>query len=173
MRILLLGGILAAGLAPQIACVMQKAPPPPIVFRMGDKARAGTLIYTVLGSEWLSKLGEGAQARVPSHRFLVVHLSVTNSGATPASPPALSLADSGSQLYNESMDGQDVPTWWGMIRTVQPGATLEGKILFDVEPKTYNLKLEDEGGDVAMVELPLQFKEGASGEVAPAFTPAR
>jgi hypothetical protein len=158
IRALLSCGLLAIVLGAQIACLKPSPPkPPPIVFRMGEKVKTGSLIYTVLGSEWLAKLGDGPQARVPAHRFLIVHLGVTNSAAAAASPPALSIIDQSGQSYSESMDGQDVPTWWGIIRNVQPGGTLEGKILFDVEPKTYNLKLEDSAGEMALVELPLHF----------------
>ena len=39
------------------------------------------------------------------------------------------------------------------VRTVQAGSTLEGRVLFDVEPKTYNLKVEDTDGAVSLVEL--------------------
>jgi hypothetical protein len=42
---------------------------------------------------------------------------------------------------------------------VKPADTLEGNAVFDVEPKSYKLKLDDgsDSGMVVMIELPLQF----------------
>jgi len=49
----------------------------------------------------------------------------------------------------------------GMIRKLKPADTLDGVILFDVDPKSYKLKLDDgSGASLAMVELPLQFEAG-------------
>jgi hypothetical protein len=58
------------------------------------------------------------------------------------------------------MEGQGIPQWVGMIRNVKPANTLEGYALFDVEPKSYQLKLDDgsESGKVTLVDLPLQFE---------------
>jgi hypothetical protein len=169
MRVLLSYGILAMAFVTQIACV--RPPPRPFIYRLGDKVRTGALIYNVLGTEWLRKIGEGPLARIPVHRFLVVHLSATNSGAAAASVPSLSLSGPGDQVFGESMEGQDIPASWGMVRTVQPGSTLEGRVLFDVEPKTYNLKLEDTAGAMSLVELPLHFEEGESNAPPPVLDP--
>ena len=67
-------------------------------------------------------------------------------------------------IRNESMEGQGIPLWLGMIRNLKPADTLEGSVLFDVEPKTYKLKLDDGSvsGGVQMVELPLQFDANKS-----------
>ena len=47
---------------------------------------------------------------------------------------------------------------------VKPADTLEGRILFDVAPKSYKLRLDDGSisGRMAMVEMPLQFEMGKS-----------
>jgi len=119
----------------------------------------GPLIYNVFEADWRAHLGEGAQLRLPARRFLILHLSVTNGGAETVSLPGLSLIDSTGRLYSESIDGQNVPSWLGLIRALKPAGTLEGNILFDVEPKSYNLKLNDDTdpGPLAVVEMPLRF----------------
>ena len=144
-------------LTSQTAC--PKPPPQANVFRMGDKVQAGPLVYTVLDANWRAQLFEAGQSRAPLHRFLVIHLSVTNSGSETLSMPALKLIDDAGHAFNESMDGQAVPTWLGLIRKLKPVDTLEGNILFDVEPKSYKLKMDDDTqqGPVSMVELPLRF----------------
>src|SRR2546423_433842 len=108
---------------------------------MGERGQTRPLIYNVFEADWRPPIREGPQARVASKRFLIVHLSVTNSGAEVVSVPALRLVDESGNFYNESMDGQNVPSWWGLIRRLKPADTLEGNILFDVEIKSYKLKL--------------------------------
>jgi hypothetical protein len=146
-----------AVLASQTACLK---PPPVNVFRLGEKVQVGPLIYNVFETKWEGQIGEGPQARMPTHRFLKLHLTVVNSGAEVLSMPPLRLIDEAGRNYDESMEGQGLPQWVGMIRNVKPANTLEGYALFDVEPKSYQLKLDDgsESGKVTMVDLPLQFE---------------
>jgi hypothetical protein len=126
---------------------------------MGERVQAGQLIYNVFSTEWQAQIGEGQQARTPAHRFMIMHLTVVNSGAEPVTVPSFKLTDESGGIYSESMEGQGVPLWLGLIRRVKPADTLEGNAVFDVEPKSYKLKLDDgsESGIVAMVDLPLRF----------------
>jgi hypothetical protein len=84
---------------------------------------------------------------------------VRSSGAEVLSVPALNLIDDSGHVYSESIDGWNMPAWWGLIRKVKPADTIEGNILFDAEPKSYKLRLEDESdaGQTATVEMPLRF----------------
>ena len=143
-------------LASQMACMR---PAPVNVYRMGEKVQAGQLIYNVFETKWQAQIGEGQQARTPVHRFLLMHLTVVNSGGEPVSVPSFRLTDESGQIYPKSMEGQGIPLWLGMIRRVKPADTLEGNAVFDVEPKSYKLKLDDgsDSGMVVMVDLPLQF----------------
>jgi hypothetical protein len=149
----------AAVILLETAC-RDKSTPPVLVYRMGDKVQAGPLVYTIISSEWKSQLGSGEQVSVPSKRFLLIHLTVTNGAAETISVPQLMLADESGQTYNESTAGADAPALWGLIRNVKPAGTLEGHVLFDVEPKSYKLKVEGGPGsnEVAAVEIPLQFE---------------
>ena len=93
------------------------------------------------------------------------------------SVPPLKLTDESGRIYNESMEGQGIPLWLGMIRNLKPADTLEGNAVFDVEAKSYKLKLDDgsESGTVVMVELPLEF-EGSkpfTPEILPSPAKAR
>jgi hypothetical protein len=151
--------LVVAAFALQMSC-MQPAPPVN-VFHLGDRVQSGPLIYNVLESKWRAQIGDGAESRVPERRFLIVHLSVTNSGAQDLNIPPLTVVDQGGQIFNESLDGQGIPYWLGLIRKLKPADTLDGAILFDVDPKSYKLKLDDgSGASLAMVELPLQFEAG-------------
>jgi hypothetical protein len=149
--------LLCGAAATQTGCV--KPAPPVHVYNIGERVQVGPLIYNVFEANWLPQLGEPMQARRPARRFLLVHLSVTNSGAEVLSVPALSLLDDAGYVHTETFDGRNVPAWWGLIRKVKPADTLEGNILFDVQPKSYNLKLDDNSDPEhrAMVEMPLRF----------------
>ena len=144
-------------LAAQLACLKT---PPVNVYRLGDKVQVGPLIYNVFELKWLPQIGEGAEARTPAHRFLILHMTVVNSGAETQSVQSFQLVDDGGHLYPESIEGQGVPHWFGISRNVKPADTLDGSLLFDVQPKTYKLRLDDgsDSGKVQLVELPLQFE---------------
>jgi len=137
-----------------------KPAPPVLTYRMGDKVQAGPLIYTIISSEWKAQMGSGDQVQVPSKRFLLIHLSVTNGAAETISVPQLTLTDESGQSYSEASAAIDVPTLWGLIRDVKPTDTLEGYVLFDAEPKSYKLKVEggSSSNEMALVEIPLQFE---------------
>jgi Telomeric repeat-binding factor 2. len=148
-------------LAAQLACVK---PPPVSVYRMGDKVQVGPLIYNVFEAKWLPQIGEGPEARTPAHRFLILHLMVVNGGAETQSVQSFQLVDASGQVFQESIEGKDVPHWLGIVRNVRPADTLDGSVVFDVEPKTYKLRLDDGSGSGGgqMVELPLQFEVNKS-----------
>jgi len=152
--------IFTAVLAFEMGCGEQARPVS--IFNMGEKVQAGPLIYTVIEAEWKPELGSGDKVHTPSQRFLLVHLTATNSSAETVSIPSLTLTDSSGQTYNEAISTAEVPSLWGLVRRVKPADTMEGYILFDVAPKSYKLKLESDAGssDVSMVEMPLQFGLG-------------
>ena len=72
----------------------------------------------------------------------------------------LTLTDQSGQIYNESAAAVDVPTLWGLVRNVKPADTLEGHVLFDVDPKSYKLRVEGgpSSNEAAIVDIPLQFE---------------
>jgi hypothetical protein len=143
--------------ASQTGCV--KPAPPVRVYQIGDRVEVGSLAYHVLEADWRPQLSEEAQVRLPARRFLVIRLSVTNGGAQPVSIPSFKLVDDGGSVFAESFDGQFVASWLGLMRKVKPVETVEGNILFDVDAKSYKLKLNDDGdpGQPALVEMPLRF----------------
>ena len=152
--------LVVSAVALQMGC---EKPAPVNVYRLGERVQVGPLIYNVLEANWRAQIGDGSSMRTPSHRFLVIHLTVTNSGAQESTGPALAIVDQTGRSVDESMDGEGVPNWLGMIRKMKPAETLDGAILFDADPKSYKLKLDDGSGAARwMVELPLQFDAGQS-----------
>lgn len=128
--------------------------------RMGETARLGALAYTVTEVEWLDQLGAGAGARLPEHRFLSVRMSVTNGGARRFAIPNAELLDSRGEPHPELVDASDVPEWFGALRTIEPGQTEHGRIVFDVPIGAYRLKVMENAepgqAQAALIDIPYQ-----------------
>ena len=114
------------------------------IYRMGEPVTVGPLIYTILDTEWHNQLGEGPTARLPQYRFLLVRLSVTNSGASNAVIPAMSVVDSSGQSRLELADGQGAEEWLGYLRTLRPAETDRGRVVFDAPPNAYRLRVAND-----------------------------
>jgi len=130
------------------------------VFAIGERVQVGPLIYVVQDLEWRDRLGEGLQAQMPRHRYLLVRLSVTNSGIREADIPPLSLVGSDGRTHPELERVEGLPEWLGYLRIIQPAATEHGRVVFDVPGGAYRLRvaglLEDDNEKEAFVQLPYQ-----------------
>lgn len=137
-------------------------------YRMGELVIVGPLRYTIFDAEWKTQIGEGADARVPKNRFLVVHLSVTNSGGSLLDVPALQLERPDGFSATELSDPNGVSDWLGIIRKLKPADTLQGKVIFDVPLSAYRLRVSSTTDGIeeksAIVDIPIQ--------VTPATDPA-
>jgi len=129
---------------------------------MGERVRAGSLVYNVFDDQWKAQLGQGPDARVPKDRFFLVRLSVVNGGATDLMVPTLTLVDDSGQTYSELSNGDGVPDWTGYLRKIKPADTLEGNVVFDVPPKHYRLRVADENSQITReIDIPLAFSSDA------------
>jgi hypothetical protein len=113
---------------------------------MGEKIPAGPLTYNLIESSWRTQLGDQLKLRVPQQRFLLVTISVTNGGRTDVSIPLFSLENVNGKSAQESESGEGVDNWFGLLRTLSPGETQQGKIIFDVPLASYRLRLTDGAG---------------------------
>lgn len=127
-------------------------------YSMGERITLGHIIYVVFETQWLTHIGEGADARVPQHRFFLVRLSTVNSLGSDIIVPNLVLEDDSGNTYPELSSGEGVPQYIGYLRSVKPAESVQGNALFDVPPRHYKMKIADETGDkVAYVDIPLNF----------------
>jgi hypothetical protein len=127
-------------------------------FNMGERVTVGHLVYVVYETQWLTHLGEGAESRVPQHRFFLVRMSATNGGNTDLNVPALTIQDDSGAVYHEANDGTGAPQWIGLLRSVKVAESLQGNALFDAPPRHYKLKIMDENSEQAhLIDIPLSF----------------
>lgn len=128
---------------------------------MGERVSFGPFTYVVVESSWKNQLGEGFNIRAPQNRFLMVTLSVTNRGGSEATLPMLTMEGSNGQTYQELQDGNGVTNWLGVIRTIAPAQTIQGKLLFDVPLSSFRLRVPDGGESgyekYTSIEIPLNI----------------
>jgi hypothetical protein len=143
---------------------------------MGERVVVGPLTYTVVETTWRSQLGDGFRLRLPQQRFMLVTVAVTNGGGHEVSIPLLSLENQNGTVYRESDSGEGVDNWFGILRTLNPAQTQQGRLLFDVPLTSYKLRLSD-GGDAgtekfAWVGIPLHIDSDSGIEApSPSGTP--
>ena len=133
------------------------------IHQMGERVQAGILNYIVLESDWVNELPGSAGPRIPEKKFLLLRVTITNSGNREVNLPMLTLVDEQGKEIMESSEGQGVEEWLGILRTIKPAETLPGRILFDAKPLNYKLRVTD-GGDpgsevTRLVSIPLRLQE--------------
>lgn len=107
---------------------------------------------------------EDTSASAPKNRFLIVKLTVTNSGKDDLPLPQMALTNASGQTFSELSDiKEDLPRWFGgILRQLKAGQTETGVVAFDVPMAAYKLKVTD-GGDIeeekfAFIDIPLQLQ---------------
>src|SRR5262245_61956880 len=103
-----------------------------MTYRMGEKASVGKLVYNVTEAQWKTSLGESGTPRVPEHRFLLLTLTITNSGPETVGVPLLSVYSPSGKPTREVENGDHIPSWLGLLRMIKPVETVQGTIVFDV-----------------------------------------
>lgn len=127
---------------------------------MGQRVTVGALTYNVQETKWDLTLGTAPNVRTPQRQFLMVRLSVTNGGGAPSGFPLLAVLTESGKRHVELEDTRELEEPIGLIRTIQPGETEIGWILFDLPQDNYLLEVTDgkiENEHSGLVELPLRL----------------
>ncbi|MGD0046718.1 MAG: hypothetical protein ABSE42_06830 [Bryobacteraceae bacterium] len=142
-------------------------------YSLGQKVAIGHLTYLGIVTQWLPAFGQGPGARAAQNQFLLVRLSVSNSGNSDVAVPNFSVEDSAGHRFPELSDGTGVPDWIGALRTLASNDTLVGNAAFDVAVGPYTLHILDEDGQhEARIELPLDFQNQSVEAPALELSPA-
>jgi hypothetical protein len=145
--------------------------------QMGDRISLGPLTYNVIETGWKNQLGNEFKMRIPDQRYLLITISVTNGGGRDISVPLLTLESADGKTYTESDNGEGVDEWFGLLRTLNPAQTQQGRLLFDVPLGSYRLKLTD-GGEPgteksAWVAIPLRMDPDSFTTPLPTPSPGK
>ncbi|HLX45794.1 MAG TPA: DUF4352 domain-containing protein [Bryobacteraceae bacterium] len=147
-----------------------------IDYPMGERVTLGPLTYNVIETAWRSQLGGDFKLRVPQQRYLMITISVTNGGGHEVSVPLLTLENQSGQTFLESDNGEGVDNWFGLLRTLNPAQTQQGRIVFDVPLTSYKLRVNDGGESgadrYAWIQIPLHIDADAPIDSPPA-TPGK
>jgi Domain of unknown function (DUF4352) len=148
-----------------------------IDYPMGERVTVGPLTYNVIETVWRSQLGDAFKLRLPDQRFLLLTISVTNGGGQEMSVPLLTLENQSGESFRESDDGEGVDNWFGVLRTLSPAQTQQGRILFDVGLSSYRLRVSDGGSPgnerYAWVQIPLRIDTDSTVSPAMPTVPAK
>lgn len=134
------------------ACPDPKAAAESRVYQMGERVDVGGVVYTVLESEWRAAIGEGAEAMIPQNRFLILRVTITNGAGQAANVPFLRL-EGGKEETMEVDNAKALAGWMGLVRIIPPAQTEEGKLVFDVPPGSYKLRVSNGSGDNEITRL--------------------
>lgn len=141
------------------ACAHQA--PARIDYDMGERVVLGPLTYNVVETTWRSQLGDDLRPRMPERRFLLISISVTNGGGREVSVPMLRLENANGEAFPESENGEGVDNWMGILRSLGPAQTQQGRLVFDVPLASYKLRVTDGGAPgsekYAWVAIPLRI----------------
>jgi hypothetical protein len=79
--------------------------------------------------------------------------------------PLLRVVDKQGRETPELAEGTGVEEWWGLLRPLSPGQSVNRRILFDVSPGDYDLSVND-GGDPdreqsALIRIPYRLREAS------------
>ncbi len=113
--------------------------------QMGERVQVGPLIYSIIEADWHNDLPSKNTSRIPQGKYCVIRLSITNAGNKDATIPLLNLEDEKGTGYLELTEGEGIEEWLGILRSLNPAETLQGRILFDVRPGNYSLRVTDGG----------------------------
>ena len=67
---------------------------------MGQRVQVGPITYVALETQWKTQLKEGVGSAVPNNRFLMIRMSLTNSGGANQAVPLMVLVD-GKGAFDE------------------------------------------------------------------------
>jgi Domain of unknown function (DUF4352) len=123
--------------------------------RIGESIPVGYWAYRCSSADWRSSIGSEYMRQYPDASFLVVNVGIRNNDNHANILPPLKLLDAQGREYEESSKGIFLETSLGMLKSVNPGVTSYGDIVFDVPQGKYMLKAS--GGftsrDTVLIDL--------------------
>jgi hypothetical protein len=111
--------------------------PAKITHKMNETVNVGVWSYEVTGVRWANSIGSDFARERPDAKFLLVDVVVRNNDRTASTLGPLKLVDAEQREYDESSKGVFMEGSFEMLKSVNPGVTSSGTLVFDVPPGSY------------------------------------
>jgi hypothetical protein len=132
--------------------------PKPRVYSLGERVDLGRLTYKAFETQWLTQAGEGVSAHLPQNRFFLIRVAVTSSSTGDIYIPPIVLENDAGKVFDEIDNGDQLPSWLGLVRKVKPVEPLQGNVIFDVPAGHYRMKVSDDAEQqTAYIDIPLTY----------------
>jgi hypothetical protein len=130
--------------------------PSSVRYKVGDNVFVGYWAYRCYGARWQRSIGSEYTRQYPDAQFLIVDLAIRNNDKTASVLAPLKLIDAEGREYEESSKGIFMDNSFGMLKSVNPGVSSRGYVVFDVPPGKYKLKVYGgyTSGGFEFIELP-------------------
>ncbi|GAC1432244.1 MAG: hypothetical protein NVS1B11_10560 [Terriglobales bacterium] len=106
-------------------------------YKLGENVSVGYWAYRCIGAQWRDSIGSEYTAEYPDARFLLVDSAIRNNDKTASSLPPLKLVDGQDREYEESSKGILMDNSFGLLKSLNPGVSSRGYVVFDVPPGKY------------------------------------
>lgn len=132
--------------------------------KIGEDVYVGYWGYRCDDVRWQASIGDYSKEYADA-RFLIVDLSIRNNDKTASVLPPLKLVDAEGREYDESSKGIFLEHSFGALKSLNPGVTSSGSIVFDVPRGSYALKVSGgyTSGEFALIDLQDSSSSTASG----------
>lgn len=110
-------------------------------YRIGQDVWVGYWGYHCNGVRWRKQIGSEDDPQLPDALFLVVDLTIENRDTSASILPSLELIDAEGRTYDESDKQLFVDGSFGPLKSVNPGVSSRGYVLFDVPRGNYWLQV--------------------------------
>lgn len=115
---------------------------------VGDKATDGNLTFTVTGVDTSDTLGKDVMATEAKGKYVIVHLTVKNTGdeaATFNAGPSQTAFDADGKKYETSSDAM-MTLDNSFLEQINPGNSVKGRLVYDVPKDTKITVVHLQGG---------------------------
>lgn len=102
--------------------------------QIGEVFSIGYWSYRCNGAHWQRAIADGFTAETPDAAFLVVDLTVQNNDRTESTLPPPKLMDEQGREFSESPKGTLMTGSFEILKTLNPGVSSRGLVVFDVPP---------------------------------------
>jgi len=148
--------VASSGSSTQSTLSSNSTQPTEVRHKLNTDVFVGYWAYRCISAHWQRSIGSEYTAQYPDARFLVVDLAIRNNDKTASALPPVKLVDSDGREYDESSKGIFMENSFGILKSLNPGVSSRGYVVFDVPAGKYALKVSGgfTSGESGLIELP-------------------